>query len=288
MKCCKPNIAKLKDRAAVFIERFSVKATPYQRLPRNGNGTLGDKWIDVAVNNAGVAATNRVARESKVKAGVEINWRDGSELLTLVNLPPPTPANQCVRITYDRWFCASAHVLMSKFVTYGRAQKFLNVFVKYNYCAERSGLATAWGRASWTLDYECALHPPIDQQVLMKLRGAWQKTHSWQLIKPILCNGHVLKAWSKLDRNEYWQILCLLRSMIIAMRTGVHPCGNDAFGPFCDGPHIKIPQDDFHQAVQAVTDEQSEDDPIVSALDLEMRGLWKPRQGYNSERNFTT
>jgi hypothetical protein len=40
--------------------------------------------------------------------------------------------------------------------------------------------------------------------------------------------------------------------------------------------HTEIPQDDFKQVMRAIIVEPSEDDPIVSALDLEMRGLWKP------------
>jgi hypothetical protein len=66
--------------------------------------------------------------------------------------------------------------------------------------------------------------------------------------------------------------------MVNATNDQVPSCGNDAFGSFCncDGLHTEIPQDDFKQVMRAIIVEPSEDDPIVSALDLEMRGLWKP------------
>jgi hypothetical protein len=40
--------------------------------------------------------------------------------------------------------------------------------------------------------------------------------------------------------------------------------------------HTEIPQTDFAQAVLAALVDRNDDDPIVSVLDLEMRGLWNP------------
>lgn len=58
-----------------------------------------------------------------------------------------------------------------------------------------------------------------------------------------------------------------------------HPCGVDAFGAYChcDDFQVLIPQNDFVQAVQACIGELPNDDPPVSVLDVEMRGLWGPR-----------
>jgi hypothetical protein len=280
MKCSVPFAMTARRLAGDFIDRFSRTNRPYRRLPRNASGTLAGGWIDVAINNAGVAASNRVAKESKLRAGSKVNWRVGTNLLTLINPPPHAEPNQCMRKTYDNWFDASTKTLMGRFVTYGRAQKFLNLFVKYNFCAEKSGLGTAWGRTRWTLDYECALHAPIDMGVLQRLRCAWLRSKSWPLIRQILYSRSQLRAWSNLSQCEYWKILCLLRCMLNATSKQAKFCGNDAFGPFCDcdGSTEEIPQDEdeYRAAVLAVLAGCEESYPLISALDLEMRGLWMP------------
>jgi len=276
VKCSNPNIAKLQNRAADFVKYAGTR----NKLPRKYRTltiisigppiVLASGWLDVAVNNSAVAATPR---------GSQADWREH-------HLPPPMIVipecnkNLCARSVYDKWLDRAVLILATRpFRTYGRAQKFLNLFVKYVYCVERSAAiapSPIHHSPGQTLVYECALHAPIDRRVLENLRQAWRKTQSWSIIKPMLCNGNNLKAWSKINRAEYWQILCLLRGMINAMQSRVHPCGADAFGPFCacEDSQVKIPQSDFIQAVQACVDELNNDDPLVSVLDSEMRGLW--------------
>jgi len=276
VKCCSPNIANLQSRATNFLKYVCSRSSlprKYRTLPVISIGPpirFAGGWIDIATNNSAVAATPR---------GSQADWRENT-------LPPPNicipkyDQKLCARPVYDKWFDGVVLILAAgPFKTYGRAQKFLNLFVKYVYCVERSAaIATPPIHHSpgQTLVYECALHAPIDRRVLENLRQAWRKTQSWSFIKPILCNGNNLKAWSKISHAEYWQILCLLRGMINAMQSRVHPCGADAFGPFCacEDSQVKIPQSDFIQAVRACVDELNNEDPLVSVLDLEMRGLW--------------
>ena len=276
MKCCIPNNANLQSRATDFLQYVcnrGVLPKKYRILPVIAVGPriqLAGGWIDVAINNSAVAATPR---------GSQADWRKHILAPPKIGFPKDDQ-NICARPLYDKWFDNTVQILAAgPFKTYGRAQKFLNLFVKYVYCVERSA-ATApipvHHSPGQTLIYECALHAPIDRRVLENLRQVWRNTPSWLIIKPILCNGSILKAWSKIDRAEYWQILCLLRGMVNAMQNRVHPCGTDASGVFCecnDSP-VNIPQGDFIHAVQACADELDVNDPLVSVLDLEMRGLW--------------
>jgi hypothetical protein len=283
MKCCNPNVANhlrpnivnLQRRAADFIDYVcSRRCLPrrYRTFPLAAPPPpveLADRWFEIALNNSGVAATPR---------GQPADWR------TNPPVPPSPPAHpkstSCARPPYDKWFNSAAAVVNAPFRTYGRAQKFLNLLVKYQYCVARSGVEFPpnYHNPAWTLDYECALHAPIDRQVLQRLKSAWCRTSSWPLIQPIICNDSQLKAWSNLNLDEYRKILCLLRCMVNAANHQVQTCGDDAFGLFCNCNHsqAKIPKNDFVQAVRAIIGELDEDDPLVSVLDLEMRGLWNP------------
>jgi hypothetical protein len=278
MKCKNPNVTKLQSRAVNFVKYASKygkhglglpRNRPYRLLPVTSLEPLlqmDQGWIDVAINNSGVAATPVMHRE---------DWRI-SDLLTRIH-PFPDPHNKCVRLAYDDWFDKSATALAERpFGTYGRAQKFLNLYVKYPYCIRRSGATVELPKKSsfaQVLDFECALHAPIDSRVLKKLCCIWRQTNSWSLVRPIIC-----KAWSKMNRNEYWQILWLLRNMVNTVSGQTTSCGNYASNSLCicNVLHTEIPQTDFAQAVLAALVDRNDDDPIVSVLDLEMRGLWNP------------
>jgi hypothetical protein len=268
------NPAGLRGRAKQFI-KLPLPRNKYKQWPIATLNplTLDGTWPVVARYNAAAAA-----RSFKQKAVLKQNI---CNLASAITWPVITQKNKCVLQAYDQWFDRTALALKRQPQwkgTYGRAQKFLNLYVKYIYCAERSGAIIPHGPpAGWTLNFECALHAPLDRRVLTNLMQAFRGTVLWPSVRPWLCqtNPYHLKAWSVLTQQEYFYIHSLLRRMIMATWPVGHRCLRSNINPlFTDRSEVET-----NYCLLAVVQKilkVSEVDPIVSTLDFEMRGLWNP------------
>jgi hypothetical protein len=135
VKCCSPNIANLQSRATNFLKYVCSRISlprKYRTLPVISIGSpiqLAGGWIDVATKNSAVAATPR---------GSQSDWRENTFSPRNICIPK-YDQKLCIRPVYDKWFDDVVLILAAgPFKTYGRAQKFLNLFVKYVYSVERS------------------------------------------------------------------------------------------------------------------------------------------------------
>jgi len=287
MKCNIPHIINPQHRAAAFVDYLTNKHHIPKPLAQNRYDYLSSpphchpinikpNWIDVAISNSTVAATKVMAH---VPAG--INMRSIPPMPPYALVLPPLHQGQCLRPSFDQWFdsVATALAIPTLLGTYGKAQKFINIYLKYIYCFERSGQTLPTITIPYpnqTLTYECALHAPVDRRVLNNLKNYWKDLDSWKCVKTLICNGSSVKAWTNINKIEYWQIQSLLRAIVNA-HLQPHPCGNNALGLSCKNLQIQVPIQDLIEMQNRIVGDNVniENDPLVSALDLEMRGLWE-------------
>jgi len=270
-----PNVTGLACRARCFIDYASSTRLPriHKKLPRNPDGSLGDGWKRAAIRNAAAAAT------PTVNPDVHRHW-DFDALELGIPEPPPTLQQEtrtCIHVTYDAWHQAAIQQPAPHFDNCGQTQKFLNLLIKYNYCAERSGLGQAWGRAGWTLEYECALHAPIDRRVLTSLRSMLKGRQVWNHAQAIIMDGATVTAWTTMTCPRYLRLKQLIEALVFATWPPNNPC----VAAQCGAP-FAASRDELLEAVRAqvlpacMCQGTADNDPIISALDLEMRGLWSP------------
>lgn len=102
---------------------------------------------------------------------------------------------------YDCTFFRLAFDLRIKhlpFMTFGRAQKFINILSKYAYCYYWSGIDPAWNAINgWVKDLSSCFHIPVDAIVLHNLR---QENRTW--FRPLISTHIILQG------RKYARIKC--------------------------------------------------------------------------------
>jgi hypothetical protein len=117
------------------------------------------------------------------------------------------------------------------FMTFGRAQKFINILCKYSYCYYWSGVDPAWNAANpWVRDLSPFFHIPVDAIVLGNLRlesPAWFKritSSSAVPPKPPYArfqHGANTEGWSILDRT--YPYIAVQQYVLDNLRSAVTP-----------------------------------------------------------------
>jgi hypothetical protein len=97
------------------------------------------------------------------------------------------------------------------FMTFGRAQKFINMLCKYTYCYYWSAVDPAWNAANtWVRDLSPCFHIPVDAIVLHNLRKENRNWFVKLITTPIIQQGQKYArfrhgdtdvGWSELDRT---------------------------------------------------------------------------------------
>jgi len=226
-------------------------------------GMLATGWHRIAKRNCAIAATAIME---------EYDWDDAALDGLLVDAPPPASGSTCLHHAYDSWLDRAIHDAIAVFHTVGRAQKFVNLYVKYCYCAEVSALGMAENRPGWTLEYACALHAPLDRIVLINLKKVLQRARIFNDFRALIegPGGQYVRPFTQIDDyDDYRRIAALLGDLAFSTWNPENACVQD--NPFTfertEIPHVVQAIFDHSQGIAAF--------PLLSALDLEMRVLWE-------------
>ena len=244
---------------------------------------------------------NLNAWRAMTSMGVERTFDEPVPISPYARLLVPGP--QCAIAIYDKWLLdhlialreigrgqpgaiiPNRHQKPSQLATCGLAQKLINIYIKYIHCWEIAGqynLATGaydpFAANPTTLDFSCALHAPIDNEIIIALAvtplGHYLKQR--RLITINGRNGRLVQAdgspnpWTKLDcLRTYFGFELILRRL--AMHSWPKNCGCTSPGeavaisgdwfekkyaddPILDGPDWirvaqEIPDDIFEQTL---------------------------------------
>lgn len=171
---------------------------------------------------------------------------------------PPVGGQNCCIEDYDRWLLKNIQVLRASglnatnavaanlarnttttLASYGRSQKLLNMFVKYELCWQqvgqwKGGLLVPYQRPALVnlAQFLCALHAPIDSIVLKAVVrlpvGKWLQKKELQKkngdLRQLGDSPGVFRPWSQLDcLRTYYGFQLILRRL--AMATWPQDCG---------------------------------------------------------------
>lgn len=165
----------------------------------------------------------------------------------------PVPTTDCGLNTYDQWLLKLINNLRttgrdqpnampptrsttpSQLITYGLSQKLVNIYVKYLHSWDivgqydvRRKIFLPPPRNPSTLQFTCALHAPIDREMLINLDtwplGDYLRTKRLIINKDLVQANGFSTPWTKLDcLRTYYGFQIILRRL--AMHSWPNGCG---------------------------------------------------------------
>jgi hypothetical protein len=194
------------------------------------------------------AAYNAYVAASPVRLGTIERKPVWKASLPIVSMQPPIENGDSLMSAFDQWWTHNLNTLMayakSAVSTSGRinalsnvgtAQKFLNIFLKYHFCWNVSGIFPDGVKPyPWVKKFACAFHAPIDSILLknilrypavQQLNRESMRHFGWPWIEH---GGYITDrscnkvTWTTLDCiDTYWDIQILLRMQTTCFRSNV-------------------------------------------------------------------